>query len=309
MIWEPTRSQLSCATSIVRQVWTHPANRRHRIGALARAVGWQVHKRVIRKPKDITLFSGMRIRCYPMSNSASNLFYFGQFYEYDEMRFLARYLRPGDGFIDGGANIGTYSLLAARIVGRGGHIDAFEPDPQSADRCRENLALNGLEWVEVHEAALADHEGTATFLTGGDVTNRIVLRKQAKASRHIDVSCVGIDESVSPEANYAMAKLDLEGGEVAALRGGERHLIEANPPVGQVEVIDRLLHDLGSSAKELFDMFSDHGYDLARYDSDSNAIDFDFDGVARDGENLLGISRSKRDQVLERLHGSRQRPS
>jgi FkbM family methyltransferase len=218
-------SQLSCAASLIRQVWSHPANRHHRGRALARAVGWQLHKRVIRRPREITVYSGMKIRCYPKSNSASNLFYFGQYYEYDEMRLLARYLRPGDGFIDGGANIGTYSLLAAGIVGPGGRIDAFEPDPESARRFRENATLNGLAWVELHEAALTERSGTVSFLTGGDVTNRIRPRS-AMETGQIEVTCVSLDMAVPPDARYAMAKLDLEGAEVAALRGAEHHLTE-----------------------------------------------------------------------------------
>jgi FkbM family methyltransferase len=303
MISKPKYSRLSCAESIVRQVWSHPANRHQRGRALARAVGWQLHKRVIRKPREITVFSGMRIRCHPASTSASNLFYFGQYYEYDEMRFLARYLRPGDGFIDGGANIGTYSLLAAGIVGPGGRVDAFEPGAEAAGWFRENLALNGLDWVELHEAALMERAGTAVYLTDWDVSNRI-LRGKATEANQIEVPCVSLDGTLPPGTQYAMAKLDLEGAEVMALRGAEKHLTDANPPVWQVEVIDHLLHDMGSSQRELFSIFSDHGYDIARYDSDSNSLDFDFGGVTREGENVMAISRSRRNEISGRLDPS-----
>lgn len=296
-------SKLSYAVSIPRQVWSHPANRHRRGRALARAIGWQLYKRGVRSPKEIKIFSGMRIRCYPDSNSASNLFYFTPYYEYDEMLFLQRYLRPGDGFIDGGANIGTYSLLAAGIVGPGGRVVAFEPTPETARRFRENVALNGLDWVELHEAALAERSGVVPFLTEWDVSNRILTGEEAAAGA-IHVTCASLDSSLPPDARFAMAKLDLEGAEVAALRGADQHLRDANPPVWQVEVWDHLLRDMGTTTRELLSLLSDYGYDVASYDADANRLDFELSSSgegAGEGENILAVSRLGRDDVAGRL--------
>ncbi|HUF79655.1 MAG TPA: hypothetical protein VMN03_00855, partial [Burkholderiales bacterium] len=55
-------------------------------------------------------------------------------YELDTARVLRRLLRPGDHFIDGGANIGYFSLMAARLVGSIGRVDAFEPQPENRAR-------------------------------------------------------------------------------------------------------------------------------------------------------------------------------
>jgi FkbM family methyltransferase len=296
-------SKLSYAVSIPRLVWRHPANRHRRTRAVARAIAWQLYKRLVRKPKEIKIYSGMRIRCYPGSNSASNLFYFTPYYEYDEMLFLERYLRPGDGFIDGGANIGTYSLLAAGIVGFGGRVVAFEPTPEAARRFRENLALNDLDWVDLREAALAERSGVVPFRSDQDVSNRIVA-EQSVGIGDIQVPSVSLDECLPSGAEYAMAKLDLEGAEVVALRGAERHLSDANPPVWQVEIWDHLLRDMGTSTRELLSLLFDHGYEIARYDGETNRLDFQLGssgGATREGENLLGVSRSHRDEVLRRI--------
>ena len=61
---------------------------------------------------------------------------------------LARELRPGATFFDIGANVGFVTVLAARLVGPGGRVIAFEPVPQNAAAIRENLALNGIDWAE-----------------------------------------------------------------------------------------------------------------------------------------------------------------
>ena len=71
-----------------------------------------------------------KIRCYPNSSSASKIIYFSAFPDFYEMGFMKDYLRPGDNFIDGGANIGLYTILAASLVGNNGKVVAFEPSPE-----------------------------------------------------------------------------------------------------------------------------------------------------------------------------------
>jgi hypothetical protein len=72
----------------------------------------------------------MHLRCYPHSTSASGVIYCG-LPEWAEMRFLLDYLRPGEGFVDVGANIGTYSLLAASVPDVVAW--AFEPSRDPSD--------------------------------------------------------------------------------------------------------------------------------------------------------------------------------
>jgi hypothetical protein len=113
-------------------------------------------------------------------------------------------------------------------------------------------------------------------------------------------------------AAYAMAKLDLEGAEVAALRGAELHLREGNPPVWQVEVWDHLLRDMGSTTSELFSLLFDHGYEVGRYEAVTNHFDFQVSPSResrREGENLFAVSRSRRDEVEARLSQSRTDPA
>ena len=85
-------------------------------------------------------------------------------YELDTARVLKRLLRPGDHFIDGGANIGYFTLLAARLVGPAGRVDAFEPLPENHARLLAHLDLNGLaDRVRVHRLALSDRAGEAVI--------------------------------------------------------------------------------------------------------------------------------------------------
>jgi hypothetical protein len=75
-------------------VWTHPANRGHRMLAAAKAALWQLRKRVMKSPIDLP-FHGLTIRCYPDSHDASRVIYFNGLPDPTEMTFAKHYLRPG----------------------------------------------------------------------------------------------------------------------------------------------------------------------------------------------------------------------
>ena len=286
------------ARRIVRQVWTHPNNRGQRVQALARAAGWQLYKRAVGRPHDVEVFGGAKLRCYPDSNYASKVFYFGAWIDYHEMRFAWRYLRPGDGFVDGGANIGMYTLLAAHLVGEGGTVAAFEPADLARSRLEENIALNGFGNVVVHAEALSDRSGTSAFIADLDVSNRLE-QKDVPGAHKVDVRTTTLDAALG-DRPFAMGKLDLEGAEMQALRGMEARVAAANPPVWQVETIDHLLRKQGSSRAEVVRWFQDHAFDVAVYDADTGRLEY-LDRVDASHGNVLAVARSAKDAVHERL--------
>jgi FkbM family methyltransferase len=291
-----THSNLYYVRSILTQTWRHPANRHRRLRAVAAALGWQVHKRLGRGPRDVAFF-GWTLRCHPDSNSASNVIYFTPRYDPDEMGFMQDYLRPGDGFLDVGANIGTYALLARRLVGGDGLVVALEPHPVAAARCRENLQLNHLDDVELHEAAVADVAGTAEFLDDFDVSNRIRSDSDGAVATRT-VAMVTLDE-VLGDRPMALGKLDVEGHETAALRGAVHRLRRADPPVWQIEIFDHQLARAGTTREELVGLLDEHGFSLFTY-RDGGSLQ-----EVRRGErpvsNVWAVHRDHVDPVRERL--------
>lgn len=77
-------------------------------------------------------------------------------------KILAEKLRPGMVFYDVGANIGFFTLMAARLVEKG-RVFCFEPDAEIAARLRENARYNGFSWVTVVEAAAYSRSGKVGF--------------------------------------------------------------------------------------------------------------------------------------------------
>jgi len=291
-----THSNFHYVRSIVVQTWNHPSNRHRRLRALAAAVGWQVHKRLGRGPRDVDFF-GWTLRCHPDSNSASNVIYFTEDYDVDEMGFMRAYLRPGDGFADVGANIGTYSLLARRLVGTDGAVVAFEPDPVAASRFRENLELNDITNVELHEAAVADAPGTAEFLVDYDVSNRI--RSDSDGAVPTRTVQLGSRDSVLGEREMVLGKLDVEGHETAAMSGATGRLRRADPPVWQIEIFDHQLARAGTTRGDLIALLAEHGFDLATFDTRAGLRYLAED--ERPISNVWAIHRDARVSVAQRL--------
>jgi FkbM family methyltransferase len=146
---------------------------------------------------------------------------------------LARELRAGATFFDIGANVGFITLLAARLVGPTGRVVAFEPVPANAAAVRENLALNGIDWVEVHETAVARSAGRASLIVS-DVSafSRLAsINVPTGARESIEVAVNSIDEFVANGARTApdVVKIDVEGAELEVIEGMRETLAEHHP--------------------------------------------------------------------------------
>lgn len=260
------RSSWYHVRSILRQVWTHPSNAHRRWRATGAALRWQVDKRLVARPRDIVFF-GFILRCYPDSNSASNVIYFGERFDPEEMGVLSALLDPGDGFLDVGANIGTYTLFARSLVGSSGRVDAFEAHPKAAARLRENLEINSITNVVVHEVAVASEPGLVSFLDDFDVSNSIITEKDRGANT-VEVTAAAIDDVVA-DCRYAVGKMDIEGFEPGALIGARARLQRGDPPVWLIEVMEWQLAKAGSSAAALVGLLEDHGFEVTRFDPPS----------------------------------------
>jgi FkbM family methyltransferase len=264
-------------------------------------MGWQAYKRTIARPFNMRIYNDLLFRAYPDSHEPGRLIYFRGLPDYNEMVFMQRYLRTGDQFIDGGAHIGIYSLLAASIVGSSGGVDAFEPAPAEVRRLRENVALSKLSQVRVHEAALGDRPGSVHFTIDRGEGNRIQTEDDAdRGTREVPMTI--LDQVLS--GIYAMAKLDLEGAEFLALRGAEQHVAARNPPVWLIELVDHFIERFGGSCDDVVDWLAARGYDLVNYDADSNLLQVEGREFVGSQANVLFVHTEALSTVQARLTGA-----
>lgn len=283
-------------TDTLSYIWRHPANRGRRGTALARAIGWQIFKRASGRPWDISIAGNIKLRCHPDSTSASAALYCNGRPDYHEMGFVLDYLKPGDRFVDIGANVGVYALLAASAVGKHGAVDAYEPDARAAARLRENVQLNGLKTVTIRQAAVSAHDGTVTFSRDQGTKNSILNQEHATGAT-TTVPCCKLD-TLYPDGGLALIKMDIEGAEPLALNGGTALLALGDPKVWLLE-LNGLLHNFGYTEKGLAEWLSERGYDMGLYDADTHELLIGGEPW-KIRDNVLAISRRHREEVMNR---------
>jgi FkbM family methyltransferase len=142
---------------------------------------------------------------------------------------LVDHLRPGMTFYDLGANIGYFSLIAARLVGPKGRVVAFEADPEIAARLRENLSRNNFSHARVEQKAVWSEATTVSFARVDPNTSpdRGLGHVSADSSGDtIKVEAVSLDRYVTAQNSPDFVKCDVEGAEAEVFRGADRLLEE-----------------------------------------------------------------------------------
>jgi len=221
------------------------------------------------------------MRCYPHSIAAA-LFVYSRLPEWEEMGFVLDFLAPGDMFIDVGANVGGYSLLAAATPGV--DIWAFEPSTSAYQRLLENVSINCLgPRVRLHQVAVGAAAGRVLVSTGQDAGNHVLLPGEAVAGEVVPM--VSLDDVIAPEhrPSVRLIKVDVEGLEEAVLRGASS-ILAAAAPVLIVEA-----NDLPSLRRLLAPL----EYRPCRYDPERRRLE-EGDWTLRRGFNVLLI----RDRAL-----------
>ena len=131
------------------------------------------------------------------------------------VRLLVAAIPPGGTVLEGGAHLGFVTVHAAKAAGPTGRVIAFEPNEAVLAVLRENLAVNGVEeCVEVIPKALGDTPGRTRFFVRDDTSSLFDVSSDAVP---VEVEIVRADEEVGGPVD--VVKLDVEGGESAALRG------------------------------------------------------------------------------------------
>lgn len=136
-------------------------------------------------------------------------------HEFEDMALLLHVLRENDRFVDIGANIGSYSILAAGVCGA--RVLAFEPVPQTFAKLVRNLRVNGIEPLASGEqVAAGEATGILKFTADRDTMNQVA--SDDYAGKVIEVAVRALDELLA-EFPAVMWKVDVEGFEEQVLRG------------------------------------------------------------------------------------------
>lgn len=156
-------------------------------------------------------------------------------YELDTQRLMKRLLRPGDWFVDCGANIGYFSTYCATVVGPTGRVDSYEPDPGNRERLIEHIQRNGLrDCVRVHAKAVGAEAGTATLhrpvkgVTGRNHGEASLFASLVPGGDTYTVETIRLDQDLTGVPR--LVKFDVEGAELAAIEGMLSMMASTKPP-------------------------------------------------------------------------------
>jgi FkbM family methyltransferase len=201
-------------------------------------------------------------------------------------------LQPGDVFIDGGANVGLLTLIAARCVGPGGRVIACEPAVGTMALLRSNVRLNGYCWVDLQQVALAERPGEMTLVSfepGSGLSSFAPLDPATGQQEKVVARTL---DSIAADQVVRMIKLDLEGAEVRALRGATRLLMTVRPEF-IVEVEAQHLERQGASVAELDAFFADAGYEAFSMDDNGGLTQLAHEWWTRPSEDPNVFFRSR----------------
>jgi len=212
-----------------------------------------------------------------LDSELCKLIYYKHF-EAHEREFMNAFLRPGDTFVDVGANIGLFSLIAARLVGPSGRVFAFEPTPLSYSRLQENIQANRFENVRTFQLALSDKEGSLEFsksVDGFDAWNSPAAPAMGSKIEKEQVQATTWDKFSSDHdlsEKVTMMKIDVEGWESKVLAGACESLQLPDAPLLQVEFTEEAAILAGTTCAALYRDLENLGYEMFTFDSEHRRL-------------------------------------
>jgi FkbM family methyltransferase len=223
----------------------------------------------------------IKARIWP-GDTIGKALYIGGLFEEDEVRLIKGALKPGMVFLDIGANMGYYTLLAAQRVGPGGQVHSFEPSPRMFSELKFNVELNRFSNVQLNHVALGDKPGMARlsrYERGQEVYGSLSQRcfPGARAIGYDDVVVETLDNYMENKniKQVDFMKMDVEGAELMVLRGAERFLKQFKPQKIVFEFVEVNAAGFGYRCEEILDFLRNSNYTICMAGPNGNPVRID----------------------------------
>lgn len=256
--------------------WTSAHSRRTRwvilglglsVGLLVLFKGDQLVRRVRFQVTGAVQVQGLTLCLDPDDQMITQMILQDGTYEKAQTALLSSFLHPGDTFIDVGANIGWYILIASRIVGTKGRVIAFEPAPSSFELLRHNANLNHCGNTILEPKALSNKGGEFPLYLGATNKGHNSILKTSETRQSVVVEAVTLDEYLgNDEGEIALIKIDTEGAEGFVLAGMEQTLRNHPRTVIIMEFYPTLIRQAGFDPAGLLGRFHHAGYEIQAID-------------------------------------------
>jgi FkbM family methyltransferase len=201
----------------------------------------------------------------------SNTLFLEGIWEPEETAFIRHFLRSGMTFVDIGANLGYYTVLASENVGLSGRVFAFEPDRRNFKLLNKNVSLNQCHNVTVENKAISDRPQEIQLYRSpsnfGDHRIYAVRTHESSAQENhrsrVSVSATSLDDYFREmPARIDFVKMDVQGAEYAALLGMKRLLTVNQQVVLMTEYWPSGLSQAGASPSHFLNEARQLGFRL-----------------------------------------------
>lgn len=231
---------------ILTFIYSHPFNSNNRFFGLLRFFKWQLNLKLNPYPIIYPYTGNSKLILWKGLTGATGNLYCGLM-EFNDMGFLLHFLRPNDLFIDIGANIGAYTILASAEIGA--NTIAIEPIPGTFNSLNDNIIINKVQSkVNALNIGLGSKKDVLKFTSTLDTINRVATTNDSDT---IDVEVNTLDSitDLIPD----LIKIDVEGFESEVLKGAVNVLsskklkaiiIELNGSGKKFGFDDRDIHDM-----------------------------------------------------------------
>ncbi|MEQ9359076.1 FkbM family methyltransferase [Coleofasciculus chthonoplastes] len=203
--------------------------------------------------------AGFKFICIPESNTSVNLYLQNEWYEDIELKIAGTWLCKNDNCLDLGANIGYCSALFANKVSRQGKIIAVEASPKTSEYLDKAVRLLNLRQVTLEQGCVIERDGFVDFMVSrdGSVDVKQSLRinpKEKEAFQKKTVKAFTINQLIEKHKIFqdvALVKMDIEGAEPLALKGGDLLFDKTSLPLFIIEIYKLGLSRLSFEPKDI----------------------------------------------------------
>ena len=251
----------------LRAIRSHPLNRHAPGRALARFLRWQLAARLLPVPHVMPFVDDTVLVMERGMTGATGNWYNG-LHEAADMAFVLHVLREGDLFVDVGANVGSYTVLASGAAGA--RTLSFEPIAATFASLRRNVLVNGLgARVTCHNMGLGARDEILRFTAGQDTRNHVATG--AETGGTVEVPVRRLDDMLGG-AVPRLAKIDVEGWEAEVIAGMPATLQDPGLAAIVMETNDSAGRYADPAGNRLPAVMRAHGFAPYSYDPFSRAL-------------------------------------
>lgn len=290
--------------SVLRFVMNQPLTAERKLAALFGFFRWQIGARLLKRQVIVPWVDDSRFILAAGDTGLTGNLYTG-FADFEDMLFVLHALRPSETFVDIGANVGAYTILASKVVKS--RSIAFEPIPQTVKKLEDQILINGIgDIVDVRPRGVGSKKEMLSFTTNKGTVNR-VDRAGGSQSAKIEVVC--IDDELDHDTQYVV-KIDVEGFEYDVVMGGQSIL--RNNASALIIELNSSGYDFGHSNEQVHQLLLSLGFIPVRYEPKSRTLtrltDFNRCGgngiYVKDVDNIARRCRAATKRVVHTAGGA-----